>query len=389
MKTINAGMGWEKLSNGFRDSLSGVFFTDVETGFIAGRDLSGHGLILKTNNGGTSWDTLLNGTSNPLNSIFFPATDIGYTAGEQGTILKTSDQGANWTALNTGTTKKLYSVYFTNEYKGYAVSDSGMVIKTIDGGNSWHILPTGVPYHLYSINFPTENVGYAVGQYGIILKTSDEGAHWTQVNTWYPGWYNDLYSVSFIDSIHGFVAGENSVIIKTSDGGLTWNYLFSEDYQRLSSVRMTDTSTAYFAGTRNNTWGLIYKVKDNSPYLLTCDVKNKLLSVYFPNASTGYVVGEGGTILKTDNGGGTVGINDNKPESVSLKLFPNPTSGDLTVETPEKGTLSVYNLNGVLLLQRKLTEPSATIDVNTLPTGVYFVKLVGVKGVQVGKFVKQ
>ena len=32
---------------------------------------------------------------------------------------------------------------------------------------------------------------------------------------------------------------------------------------------------------------------------------NYLYSVYFTDANTGYAVGEGGTILKTTNGGGT------------------------------------------------------------------------------------
>jgi hypothetical protein len=100
-------------------------------------------------------------------------------------------------------------------------------------------------------------------------------------------------------------------------------------------------------------------------------------------------VGQYGTIIATKNGGGPVGISETKNVINSLKLYPNPTSGDLTIETPEKGTLFVFDLNGVLLLQRELAEPTSTIDFNTLPGGVYFVKLVGSKGVQVGKFVKQ
>ena len=114
-----------------------------------------------------------------------------------------------------------------------------------------------------------------------------------------------------------------------------------------------------------------------------------LASLSFPDANTGYVAGEGGTILKTDNGGGPVGISETKNATNSLKLYPNPTSGNLTVETPEKGTLSVYDLNGVLLLQRELTEPTTLIDVHNLSAGVYLVKMVGVKGVQVVKFFKQ
>ena len=176
--------------------------------------------------------------------------------------------------------------------------------------------------------------------------------------------------------------------MRTSDGGLNWENLIGGDYGWFFSVCMTDTNTAYAAGGQYQ-WGALYKITGDYNYLLTCGVKNWLLSVHFPDASTGYVVGRGGTIFKTDNGGGPVGILDNKPVSKMLKLYPNPTSGNLTVEAPEKGTLFVFNLNGFLLLQRELTEPSTTIDVNTLLGGVYLVKLIGVKGVQVGKFIKQ
>ena len=98
----------------------------------------------------------------------------------------------------------------------------------------------------------------------------------------------------------------------------------------------------------------------------------------------------GGTIITTNNGGGSpVGVNEIKLASGSIKLYPNPTSRNLNIETVENGTLFVFNVNGVLLLQKKLTEPSTPIDVNTLPSGIYLVKMVGVKGVQVGKFIKQ
>jgi hypothetical protein len=60
-----------------------------------------------------------------------------------------------------------------------------------------------------------------------------------------------------------------------------------------------------------------------------------------------------------------------------------------SIETAEKGNLLLFDFNGELLLQREITDPTTTIDINTLPCGIYLVKLVSLKNVQVGKFIKQ
>ena len=115
-----------------------------------------------------------------------------------------------------------------------------------------------------------------------------------------------------------------------------------------------------------------------------------LNSVYFTDANSGYAVGYGGTIITTNNGGGyPVEVTEIKPASGTLKLYPNPASDDLTIETAEKATLFVFDLNCVLLLHRELTEHTSKIDVSTLRSGVYLVKLIDAKRVQVGKFIKQ
>ena len=72
-----------------------------------------------------------------------------------------------------------------------------------------------------------------------------------------------------------------------------------------------------------------------------------------------------------------------------IKVFPNPASNTITIETPNKGSLSIHNISGQQLLQQTITEPTTTIDISILPSGVYLVKVFGENGVQVGKFVKQ
>jgi hypothetical protein len=100
------------------------------------------------------------------------------------------------------------------------------------------------------------------------------------------------------------------------------------------------------------------------------------------------VVGNGGTILKTTNGG-IVGINDQHQTANTLTTYPSPASTQVTIETPTKGSLSILNLNGKELLQKEITEPKTQLDISNLPSGVYFIRMTGERKVQVGKFIKQ
>jgi hypothetical protein len=87
-----------------------------------------------------------------------------------------------------------------------------------------------------------------------------------------------------------------------------------------------------------------------------------------------------------------VGINDIAVPLESITIYPNPTTSQITIETPattQKNTiLTIYNLSGQLITTRQITEPSSTIDISSLIQGVYFVRLTDYSTVQFGKFVK-
>ena len=72
-----------------------------------------------------------------------------------------------------------------------------------------------------------------------------------------------------------------------------------------------------------------------------------------------------------------------------ISIYPNPGSVSITISATIKGRLSLQNLNGQDILKHEITQPTTTIDISTLPGGIYIVKLMGEKTIQVGKFVKQ
>ena len=87
-----------------------------------------------------------------------------------------------------------------------------------------------------------------------------------------------------------------------------------------------------------------------------------------------------------------LGVDDLSRISNHFKIFPNPSSDKINIETseePNHSNLSILNLNGQELLQRIIIEPSAQVDISNLPSGVYFVKLTVDKTVHVRKIIKQ
>ena len=173
------------------------------------------------------------------------------------------------------------------------------------------------------------------------------GTNWDTVSS---GTLKSLESVHFTDANNGYAVGDCGIILKTINGGTNWN---------------SDSSGTGAA----------------------------LYSIYFTSTDTGYVVGNGGIILKTTNGGGfPVGLPDLLSKSNALNIYPNPATDKITIEsspTPTPSQLSIMNLNGQVLITRQITEPKTHVDISMLPSGIYFVRIMGERTVEVGKFVKQ
>jgi hypothetical protein len=73
----------------------------------------------------------------------------------------------------------------------------------------------------------------------------------------------------------------------------------------------------------------------------------------------------------------------------SIAVYPNPASANITIESTIKGSLSILNSSGQIILQQELAEPTITIDVSHLPGGVYLIRVMGEKKMLVGKIIKE
>ena len=71
-----------------------------------------------------------------------------------------------------------------------------------------------------------------------------------------------------------------------------------------------------------------------------------------------------------------------------VKLYPNPTSGLLSVEAEGMTMVSVYDLVGQCVMQMNANDGRASLVMSQLPNGVYFVKVKAAQGAAVQRVVK-
>ncbi|MGQ9708559.1 MAG: glycoside hydrolase family 113 [bacterium] len=114
----------------------------------------------------------------------------------------------------------------------------------------------------------------------------------------------NLRSVCFpVDTMTGYVVGDSGTIIKTTDSGDEWRCYASGTHKDLYAVDFPTRDSGYAVGAG----GVILKTNNGFSGCENVSVPGLLMDYYsvcFPkNTLTGYVVGDSGTILKTTDGG--------------------------------------------------------------------------------------
>jgi sugar lactone lactonase YvrE len=95
---------------------------------------------------------------------------------------------------------------------------------------------------------------------------------------------------------------------------------------------------------------------------------------------------ENNRIRKVNNAVAVTGID----KAIESKLYPNPTKGVFTVQTPVNFTMvSVYNIGGVKVYEQTCTTANTEIDISTQPPGVYMVYVQCGEGMWVSKVVRE
>ena len=199
-------------------------------------------------------------------------SEIGYQSTDSAAFYTSNNGAVGWRRQESGVTDNLRAVCFpVDTMTGYVVGDSGEILKTTNSGDTWRTCSSGTTSRLYSVDFPVADTGYAVGDNGTILKTTNGWSSYE--NKANPGMTVSYHSVCFpLNPGVGFVVGDSGVILRTTNGGTSWTRLYCcRDSTSTDTVRVALRSIA--------------------------------LVTNYPQPLVGYIVGDGGTVLKSDLGG--------------------------------------------------------------------------------------
>lgn len=376
--------------NAYRSDKVDVEIIDKDTLILIGAK----GQITRTTNGGNNWSTQVPFSSfrySWFSDIHFPTKNVGYISGGSwfgltNILIKTMDGGQTWDSLSSGTGAGNFidKIHFIDKDTGFMIMDNRSILKTLDGGITRSVLSSLTLSTYSDFTFTDNNVGFFTTREAIssteyiysILKTTDFAQTFTPVYidtmTGVSGFNNRIISnIQFIDNINGFAVGGNGMFLKTTDGGNTWSRSLLSPFNQLTSVHFVNPSLGYI----NNAGG-IYKTIDggNSWNVQQVNPVSTINRINFLNDTIGYALSNN-AVYKTNNGGKLVGLNLNRPV-YKLKIYPNPASSYIKIESEKIKEISILSIDGKLMLNQTSTSPNQIrIELPYLPKGIYLLKV--------------
>ena len=173
-----------------------------------------------------------------------------------------------------------------------------MTLSIFTAHSQWVEIPSGVTGKLDAFHFFDSSHGFCSGGFTTILETTDGGATWastTGIATRDFSFYNDdigYGAASVIGSMH-----------KTTNGGDSWTSITPPTTNSLWSVGIIDANTAFYGGTG----GVLWKTDDGGGSVTVEDadigVADPITDIIFTSTSIGYLVVQNGEVKKTTNGG--------------------------------------------------------------------------------------
>jgi photosystem II stability/assembly factor-like uncharacterized protein len=279
-----------------------------------------YGTILHSNDRGLNWEVQASGTREALFRVVFVDDRKGWVSGSYGTILHTTNAGKSWQAQPSGVEEQLFGLHFSNERRGWAAGSRGTILQTEDAGANWLNHSIGEDIILNDILFKDDRQGWVAGEFGRIYHSRNGGRSWVKQPSpvevsFESGESRNLFRLLFPDSDGGWVFGLDGVILRTRNGAL-WEPRHA-DGERLSATAQPGPKAAHHhlfsaAAANGKTWavgerGTILFAALGQSRWQAAKIRTPPVSlngIAFNRDGLGIIVGNRGTILRTEDGGG-------------------------------------------------------------------------------------
>ncbi|HOT96117.1 MAG TPA: YCF48-related protein [bacterium] len=244
VRTANGGASWNSAAITAKSVIRDLAFVGPATGWLVGQSSAGAGLCMKTNSGGDSWISSPTSAAGVLYANEMVSSALGWNAGSQGLIEKTVNGGSTWTSQYSAAGQTFYDITFVNPDTGWAVGEAGAILRTVNGGAVWSSQNSGVTSAIRGVVFIDANQGWAVTGDGKVLRTRNGGVTWssTSVSSL------PLHAVDFADAGNGVAVGQGGRIYRTHDGGGTWILEASGVSVGLNAVCLLNAYSGWIAG---------------------------------------------------------------------------------------------------------------------------------------------
>lgn len=339
-----------------------IAFLDDKVGFYGGIDVYDNGNLYQTTDGGSTWNVIvMDLVANDTTPGHFPYGVCGlrkadttvYACGAYyGRPYVARYNGVNqpWDYINMDAQARgLVDMYWINERKGFVtggsvdLSEGGTILYTEDAGSTWtRVFTSGVPMDFVWKLFPlNDSIIYAgIQSYAPhsarMAKSTDGGMTWTQYLV--DSSFVSLQGIGFVNEQEGYIGGHFLGYYSTKDGGNNWQFVNDSSVGSLNRF-VRHKNKLFVSGAR------IYSVTDSN-----------------------YV--------------GIENLKQQPTTEVSIKLYPNPTSGSFALEIDlsniTNAHLIIYDAAGKVLDQiphQKWQSGKHTLnfDSSLYPAGTYYI----------------